>query len=150
CSLLVRGAQFELLPFCEARQIGFLPYFPLAAGLLSGKYRPGEAPPPGTRGAAGSPTVKRLRTAQNESLLSSLNDFALARSRTLLELAFAWLLSQAAVSSVIAGAMSATQIEQNVAAGAWRLNADDQQALDGLLNPSTPDWQAEPDLASFR
>ncbi len=150
CSLLVRGARFELLPFCEARQIGFLPYFPLAAGLLSGKYRPGEAPPPGTRGAAGSPTVKRLRTAQNESLLSSLNDFALARSRTLLELAFAWLLSQAAVSSVIAGAMSAIQIEQNVAAGAWRLNADDQQALDGLLNPSTPDWQAEPDLASFR
>ncbi len=149
-SLLVRGAQLELLPFCAARNIGFLPYFPLAAGLLSGKYRPGETPPAGTRGAAGSPTVRRLRTAQNESLLTALTQFATARGHSLLELAFAWLLSQPVVSSVIAGAMSPAQVEQNVAAGAWRLSADDRTALDTLLGPLLPDWQAEPDLASFR
>lgn len=150
CSLLVRGAQLELLPFCEARNIGFLPYFPLAAGLLSGKYRPGEAPPAGTRGAAGSPTVRRLRTPENERLIADLSQFAMARGHSLLELAFGWLLSQPAVSSVIAGVMSPAQIEQNVAAGAWRLNTDDQQALDALLGQQMPNWQAEPDLASFR
>ena len=150
CSLLVRGAQRELLPFCEAKGIGFLPYFPLAAGLLSGKYRPGEAAPAGTRGAAGSPTVTRMRTPQNERLLAALTDFAAARGHNLLELAFAWLLSQPAVSSVIAGVMSPAQLEANVAAGQWRLNTDDRTALADLLDPVAPLWQSEPDLASFR
>lgn len=150
CSLLVRGAQLELLPFCEAKGIGFLPYFPLAAGLLSGKYRPGEAAPAGTRGAAGSPTVTRLRTPDNERLLGALGEFATARGHSLLELAFAWLLSQPAVSSVIAGVMSPAQIEANVAAGQWRLDAEDRKALADLLGPVVPLWQSEPDLASFR
>lgn len=150
CSLLVRGAQLELLPFCEAKGIGFLPYFPLAAGLLSGKYRPGEPAPAGTRGAAGSPTVARLRTPDNERLLVVLTEFAAARGHRLLDLAFAWLLSQPAVSSVIAGAMNPAQIESNVVAGQWRLNEDDRLALADLLGPIVPLWQAEPDLASFR
>ena len=150
CSLLVRGAQLELLPFCEEKGIGFLPYFPLAAGLLSGKYRPGEAAPAGTRGAAGSPTVTRLRTPQNERLLAALTEFAATRGHSLLELAFAWLLSQPAVSSVIAGTMSPAQIEANVNAGQWRLGADDRTALAELLGPVVPQWQTEPDLASFR
>jgi len=150
CSLLVRGAQLELLPFCEEKGLGFLPYFPLAAGLLSGKYRPGEAAPAGTRGAAGSPTVSRLRTPQNERLLGALTEFAAARGHSLLELAFAWLLSQPAVSSVIAGTMSPAQIEANVRAGQWRLDADDRTALAELLGPVVPLWMAEPDLASFR
>ncbi len=150
CSLLVRGAQLELLPFCEEKGIGFLPYFPLAAGLLSGKYRPGEAAPAGTRGAAGSPTVTRLRTPDNERLLAALTEFAAARGHSLLELAFAWLLSQPAVSSVIAGVMSPAQIEANVTAGQWRLGADDIRLLGELLGPIVPLWMAEPDLASFR
>ena len=150
CSLLVRGAQAELLPFCEHAGIGFLPYFPLAAGLLSGKYRPGQPAPAGTRGAAGSPTVTRLRTPQNEALLAALGDFAAARGHGLLDLAFAWLLSQPAVSSVIAGVMNPAQLETNVAAGQWRLTGDDRAALDALLGPMVPHWQAEPDLASFR
>ncbi len=150
CSLLVRGAQLELLPFCEEKGLGFLPYFPLAAGLLSGKYRPGEAAPAGSRGAAGSPTVTRLRTPENEHLLGALTEFAAARGHSLLELAFAWLLSQRAVSSVIAGAMSPAQIEANVRAGRWRLSADDRAALDQLLGPVVPLWMPEPDLASFR
>jgi aryl-alcohol dehydrogenase-like predicted oxidoreductase len=150
CSLLVRGAQLELLPFCEEKGLGFLPYFPLAAGLLSGKYRPGEAAPAGSRGAAGSPTVTRLRTPENERLLGALSEFAAARGHSLLELAFAWLLSQRAVSSVIAGTMSPAQIEANVRAGQWRLSADDRAALDRLLGPVVPLWMPEPDLASFR
>lgn len=150
CSLLVRGAQLELLPFCEEKGLGFLPYFPLAAGLLSGKYRPGEAAPAGTRGAAGSPTVSRLRTPENEGLLAALTEFAAARDHSLLELAFAWLLSQPAVSSVIAGTMSPAQIEANVAAGQWRLDAGDRAALAELLGPVVALWMAEPDLASFR
>lgn len=150
CSLLVRGAQLELLPFCEEKGIGFLPYFPLAAGLLSGKYRAGEPAPAGTRGAAGSPTVSRLRTPENERLLGALTEFAAARGHSLLELAFAWLLSQPAVSSVIAGTMSPAQIEANVSAGQWRLDADDRTALAELLGPVVPLWMAEPDLASFR
>ena len=149
-SLLVRGAQLELLPFCEHAGIGFLPYFPLAAGLLSGKYRPGEAPPAGSRGAAGSPTINRLRTPHNEKLLTELAEFAAARGHGLLDLAFAWLLSQPVVSSVIAGVMNPQQLEANVAAGQWRLGADDRAALDELLGPVVPHWQAEPDLASFR
>jgi aryl-alcohol dehydrogenase-like predicted oxidoreductase len=150
CSLLVRGAQLELLPFCEEKGIGFLPYFPLAAGLLSGKYRPGEAAPAGTRGAAGSPPVTRLRTPHNERLLAALTEFAAARGHSLLELAFAWLLSQPAVSSVIAGTMSPAQLEANVNAGQWRLSAADGEALAQLLGPVLPQWQTEPDLASFR
>lgn len=150
CSLLVRGATLELLPFCEANGVGFLPYFPLAAGLLSGKYQPGQPAPAGTRGAAGSPTVTRLRTPQNERLLGELAEFAAARGHSLLDLAFAWLLSQHAVSSVIAGVMSGAQLEANVAAGDWRLGEADQVALADLLGPVTPHWQAEPDLASFR
>jgi aryl-alcohol dehydrogenase-like predicted oxidoreductase len=146
----VRGAQEELLPFCEHAGVGFLPYFPLAAGLLSGKYRPGQPAPAGTRGAAGSPTVTRLRTPQNEQLLAALADFAAARGHGLLDLAFAWLLSHPAVSSVIAGVMSSAQLEANIAAGQWRLTGDDRAALDALLGPVVPHWQAEPDLASFR
>jgi aryl-alcohol dehydrogenase-like predicted oxidoreductase len=149
-SLLVRGAQLELLPFCMEKGIGFLPYFPLAAGLLSGKYRPGAAAPAGTRGAAGSPTVTRLRTPQNERLLAALAEFAATRGHSLLELAFAWLLSQPAVSSVIAGTMNPAQIEANVNAGQWRLSAADGEALAELLGPVLPQWQAEPDLTSFR
>jgi len=150
CSLLVRGATLELLPFCAENGVGFLPYFPLAAGLLSGKYQPGQPAPAGTRGAAGSPTVTRLRTPDNERLLGQLSEFAAARGHGLLDLAFAWLLSQPAVSSVIAGVMSPAQLEANVAAGQWRLSDADQTALADLLGPVTPHWQAEPDLASFR
>jgi aryl-alcohol dehydrogenase-like predicted oxidoreductase len=150
CSLLVRGATVELLPFCAENGIGFLPYFPLAAGLLSGKYQPGQPAPAGTRGAAGSPTVTRLRTPDNERRLGQLTEFAAARGHGLLDLAFAWLLSQPAVSSVIAGVMSPAQLEANVAAGQWRLSDADQTALADLLGPVTSHWQAEPDLASFR
>ena len=150
CSLLVRGAAGELLPFCAENGIGFLPYFPLAAGLLSGKYQPGQPAPAGTRGAAGSPTVTRLRTPDNERLLGQLAEFAAARGHGLLDLAFAWLLSQPAVSSVIAGVMSPAQLEANVTAGQWRLSDADQTALAALLGPVAPHWQAEPDLASFR
>lgn len=150
CSLLVRGAQLELLPFCAASGVGFLPYFPLAAGLLTGKYQPGAAPPPGSRGAAGSPTVSRLRTPQAEHTLTALTDFAAARGHRLLELAFAWLLAQPAVSSVIAGVMNTAQLESNIAAGQWRLGADDLAELDTLLGPVLPHWQSEPDLTYFR
>lgn len=149
-SLLVRGPQIEMLPFCEARGVGFLPYFPLAAGLLSGKYRLGEAPPPGSRGAVGSPAVRRLRTPHNEELIGKLTEFAAARDHSLLDLAFAWLLAQSAVSSVIAGVMSVTQVEANVAAGQWRLDESDRRALDGLLGQVVPLWEAEFDPASFR
>ncbi|CAN7533701.1 aldo/keto reductase [Phenylobacterium sp. LjRoot219] len=120
-SLLVRGAEPELLPACARFGVGFLPYFPLASGMLSGKYRRGQAPGEGTRLAGWGPRADRVLNESNFDTVERLAGWAEARGHSLLELAFAWLLGHAEVPSVIAGATSPEQVRANVAAADWRL-----------------------------
>jgi aryl-alcohol dehydrogenase-like predicted oxidoreductase len=127
-SLLERDAERELLPLCRERGIGFVPYFPLARGMLTGKFRRGEAPPAGSR-MADRPD---LLTDAVFDRLEALERFASERGRKLLELAFAGLASQPGVASVIAGAMTPEQVAANAAAGAWELSAGDLEALAAL------------------
>jgi aryl-alcohol dehydrogenase-like predicted oxidoreductase len=149
-NLLRRLPEAELLPMCRALGIGFLPYFPLAGGFLTGKYRPGAQPPPGTRGAAGSPVVRRMREPRAEAVLANLEAFAAAHGRSVGALAIAWLLAHPEVSSVIAGAMNPEQVLANVAAGAWRLSDAERAEVDGLCRVEGLDQAIEPDLSSFR
>ncbi len=131
-SLLQRGAEDDVLPECEHLGIGFLPYFPLASGLLTGKYRQGHPLPQGTRiDTAGG--FSGLLTDDNLSAVESLIGFAEARGHTILDLAFSWLIRQPAVSSVIAGATSAAQIRANAAAADWHLSAEELAEIDVLL-----------------
>ncbi|MCG2634646.1 MAG: aldo/keto reductase [Gammaproteobacteria bacterium] len=149
-SLLRRQVEQELLPFCAAYDIGFLPYFPLAGGFLSGKYRPGEPPPAGSRGAANSPVIRTKRTRANEAILARLTSYAADHGHTVLQLAFAWLLAHPQVSSVIAGTMNPQQVEQNAAAGAWRLTPTQKLEVDQLAAWDGSGEQVEPTLESFR
>ena len=133
-SLLRRRALDEVLPACERHGLGMLPYFPLASGVLTGKYRRGEPPPAGTR-LAGVPEERRAKALADAELakVERLQAFAAERDHTLLELAFAWLAGLPTTASVIAGATSPEQVRANVAAGGWSLDAADRAALDALL-----------------
>jgi aryl-alcohol dehydrogenase-like predicted oxidoreductase len=128
-SLLERRVEEELLPVCERLGIGVLPYFPLASGLLTGKYRRGQPAPAGTRLAL---RPERL-TSEVFDELEALEAFAQERGHTLLELAIAGLLAQPAVSSVIAGATKPEQVRANAASGEWELDEQDVRALRALL-----------------
>jgi aryl-alcohol dehydrogenase-like predicted oxidoreductase len=128
-SLLNRAFEEEQLEICTAEGIGVLPYFPLASGLLTGKYRRGEPAPAGSRLA---PRPERL-TDEVFDELEALEAFAEERGHTLLELAFAGLLAQHAVSSVIAGATKPEQVRANASAGGWELGEQDLRALRALL-----------------
>ena len=131
-NLVHRLPELELLPFCKAYDVGFIPYFPLGAGVLTGKYRPGQPAPAGSRGAAGSPAVNRTRTPENEAIAEALRLWAEARGHTLGELAIAWLLSRPMLSSVITGTSSVAQVEANAKAAAWRLSAAETAEVDAI------------------
>jgi aryl-alcohol dehydrogenase-like predicted oxidoreductase len=133
-SLLERDALAEVLPACARFGLGFLPYFPLASGLLSGKYRRGEAPPEGTRLAAWGARGAAALSDRNFDAIERLEAWAKARGHTLLELAFAWLLGHPQVSSVIAGATSPQQVGANVAARAWALTPDEVTEVGALAS----------------
>jgi aryl-alcohol dehydrogenase-like predicted oxidoreductase len=122
-SWLARGAEDELLPTCERLGIGFIPYFPLASGLLTGKYRRGEPAPEGTRLHGRELDWARLERVER------LDAFAAGRGASLLEVAIGGLLAQPAVVSVIAGATKPEQVRANAAAGAWEPSADELEAL---------------------
>jgi len=128
-SLLQREAERDVLPLCRELQIGFVPYFPLASGLLTGKYRRGERPPPGSR-LADRP--ERL-TDERFRVVAELERFADEHGHTLLELSIGALVSTPAVGSVIAGATSAEQVRINAEAGSWRLSKDELADLRELL-----------------
>lgn len=132
-SLLDRGAEREVLPECERRGIAFLPYYPLASGLLTGKYRPGAPPPEGSR-LSGGRYAGEL-SDDNLRVVEALRVFAEGRGRSLLELAFGWLLSRPAVASVIAGATRPEQVKANADAAAWRLGAEELAAVDRIVPP---------------
>jgi aryl-alcohol dehydrogenase-like predicted oxidoreductase len=131
-SLLHRDPEREVLPECEREGLAFLPFFPLASGLLSGKYRRGAPDPGTTRLTATANMGDRFLTARNRAVAEALADFAAARGHTLLELAFSWLASHRAVASVIAGAMSPEQVRANAGAVGWRLTAEDLAEVDRL------------------
>jgi aryl-alcohol dehydrogenase-like predicted oxidoreductase len=124
-SLVHREPEQELLPALEAHGIGLLPYFPLAGGLLSGKYHQGEPLPAGTRFANAARYGERYMTEANWRIVEELRGFVQARDRSLLDLAFAWLLAHKPVASVIAGATRPEQVEQNTRAAAWVLTPEE-------------------------
>jgi aryl-alcohol dehydrogenase-like predicted oxidoreductase len=135
-SLLRRGPErFGVLDACARNSVAFIPYFPLASGVLTGKYRRDEAPPAGTR-LAGMP-AERVDDALSDKVfdrVEALDAFARDRGHTLLELAIAWLLARPAVASVIAGATKPEQAQANAAAAAWTLDDDDLRAVDAVID----------------
>jgi aryl-alcohol dehydrogenase-like predicted oxidoreductase len=131
-SLVMRGIERELVPMMEAYRLGLLPYFPLACGLLTGKYKRDTAPPAGTRLSVMKQRADQYLTPENFDLVAKLTDFAQARGHTILELAFSWLIARPFVSSVIAGATKPEQVVQNVAAAGWTLTADDLAEVDRI------------------
>ncbi|HET9102679.1 MAG TPA: aldo/keto reductase [Solirubrobacteraceae bacterium] len=128
-SLLVRDAEADVLPLCERLGIGFVPYFPLASGLLTGKYRRGQAGPAGARLSDRDEVASDREFDQVEALQA----FADARGVTLLDVAIGALLARPVVSSVIAGATRPEQVAANAAAGAWRPSEADAAELHRLL-----------------
>ena len=131
-SLIVRDNEKDLFPAAQAYNLGILPFFPLASGLLTGKYKRGEAAPADTRFAKAPALLNRYMSDKNLDIVQKLQDFASAHGRTMLELAFSWLAARPQVSSVIAGATRPEQIEQNVKAIGWKLTADEMAQIDAL------------------
>ena len=132
-SLLERKVEHEVLPACEHFGLGFLPFFPLGSGLLSGKYRRGEAPPEGTRLAACGSRGAAALSDRNFDKVEKLEAWANARGHTILDLAFAWLLGHPVVSSVIAGATSPEQVQANAATAAWALTPEEVADVSDLV-----------------
>jgi aryl-alcohol dehydrogenase-like predicted oxidoreductase len=131
-NVIDRAIERELLPFCRQYGIGIVPYSPLAGGILTGKYRLGETPPPDTR-AGRNP---RLQQQLNEAMLGKVNalaKWARDQGHDVGHLALAWLLSRPEVSTIIAGATKPEQVEDNARAAEWRLSAGDLEEIDRLL-----------------
>jgi aryl-alcohol dehydrogenase-like predicted oxidoreductase len=131
-SLMQREPEAEVLPECERQGLAFLPFFPLASGLLTGKYRRGQATPKGTRIAPGG-RFGDLLSADNLDVVEALTRFALTRRHSLLELAVSWLLSRPQVASVIAGATSPEQVATNAKAASWRLTPGELAEIDAIV-----------------
>jgi aryl-alcohol dehydrogenase-like predicted oxidoreductase len=129
-SLLVRDVERELVPTAKRLGLGLLPYFPLASGLLTGKYKRGAPLPPGSRLSKNARHAQRFANERNWRIVGELEAFAARRGHTLLELAFSWLLRDEVVASVIAGATTPQQVEQNVRAAGWKLSAEDLAEID--------------------
>lgn len=130
-SLLVRDPEKGVLDACRRLGLAFIPFFPLASGLLTGKYRKGRALPEGARITDGWGADRLNR--ENLDAVERLIGFVEARGHTLLELAFSWLLTRAEVASVIAGATTPEQVRANAAAASWILSEADLAELDHLL-----------------
>jgi aryl-alcohol dehydrogenase-like predicted oxidoreductase len=129
-SLFHREPEKEVLAECERLGLGFLPYFPLASGLLTGKYRRGQPPPEGSR--LDTERFAKQRSDENLEVVESLITFAESRGHTILELAVSWLLSRPVVASVIAGATRPDQVRANVASADWRLSEADLAEIDSI------------------
>ncbi|MCU1335211.1 MAG: aldo/keto reductase [Bryobacterales bacterium] len=130
-NLLHREPEAEVLPECERLGIAFLPYFPLANGLLTGKYRKGKPFPESSRAADGF--GPKVFTEENLALVEELARFAESRGHTLLELAMSWLAAKRVIASVIAGAKTPEQVKTNARAVSWRLTDADLAEVEGIL-----------------
>jgi aryl-alcohol dehydrogenase-like predicted oxidoreductase len=135
-SLLVRDPERELLPAMEKYHLGLLPYFPLASGLLTGKYRSGKPMPVGARLTNSERLAGRYLTERNWAIVEELLRFCETRGHTLLELAFSWLLVRPAVTSVIAGATKPEQVEANVKAVEWQFTPEDLAEVGRITKPA--------------
>jgi aryl-alcohol dehydrogenase-like predicted oxidoreductase len=133
-SLLHREVEADVLPACERFGLGFLPFFPLDSGLLSGKYSRGQKPPEGTR--LSLDRYQRWLAAAPWDTIEALEAFGAERGHSLLEVAIAGLGAQPAVTSVIAGATTPEQVRQNAEAGSWELTREDLAELDKLFADS--------------
>jgi aryl-alcohol dehydrogenase-like predicted oxidoreductase len=131
-SLLVRGAEKDLIPAARHFGMGLLPYFPLANGLLTGKYKRNAPMPEGARMTRESQRANEVLTDVNWEKTEKLTAFCEARGKTLVELAFSWLAAQPVVSSVIAGATKPEQIAANVKAAEWALTAEELAEIDTI------------------
>ncbi len=131
-SLLKREPEQGVLAECERTGMAFLPYFPLASGLLTGKYRRGQPVPKGSR-LAGSPNAANQLNEHNLAIVEALIQFAEARGHTILELAVSWLLARPVVASVIAGATKPEQVRANAGAAAWRLTDAELGEIDRIV-----------------
>jgi aryl-alcohol dehydrogenase-like predicted oxidoreductase len=131
-NILAREPEDGVLEECQRSGLAFLPYFPLAMGLLSGKYRAGQPPPEGTRLAGMGDGAARQLSDERLAKVSALDELARGEGHGVLDLAFAWLLTRTAVASVIAGATKPEQITANVAAGAWHLSDDMLARVDAV------------------
>jgi aryl-alcohol dehydrogenase-like predicted oxidoreductase len=132
-NLLDRRGEADLLAACDAHGLGILPYFPLASGMLTGKYSRGEAPPEGTR-LAGMPEERVAKAMSDKAfdVVDRLAGFASAHDHTLTELAMSWLAGLPHMASVIAGATKPDQVAANVAAVDWPLTDADRAEIDRL------------------
>jgi aryl-alcohol dehydrogenase-like predicted oxidoreductase len=127
-----RGIESELVPACRYFGIGILPYFPLAGGFLTGKYRRGEPAPKGSRGET-SQYVQRYMTEANYDRLKKLEQYAQERNHTITDVAHAWLLATPEVSSVISGATSIEHVQKNAAGADWQLTPDELDSINQIL-----------------
>jgi aryl-alcohol dehydrogenase-like predicted oxidoreductase len=130
--MFYREIEPELVPYCQAAGVGILPYFPLAGGFLTGKYREGEAPPADSRGA-GSSYVQQYFTPGNFARLRRLEAWAEERGHSMAELSIAWLLAQPQLASVIAGVTRMEQVEANIKAAEWQLTPAEEREVREIL-----------------
>jgi aryl-alcohol dehydrogenase-like predicted oxidoreductase len=133
-SLLHRAAELDVLPVCEQLELGFVPYFPLASGLLTGKYRRGQAAPDGTRLAGRD----EIATEEQFDVIESLRVFAEERAISMVDVAIGTLVANPTISSVIAGATKPEQVRTNAAAARWTPSGEDLEALERALGSPLP------------
>ena len=131
-SLLRREAEADIVPASARHGVGFVPFFPLESGMLTGKYARGGALDEAHRLANMKPLADQALTTENFDIVEALQSFATAKGRTLLELAMSWLAAKPEVISVIAGATTPEQVEQNSNAAAWKLSAEEIGEIDAL------------------
>jgi len=127
-----REQEREIIPFCNAHNVGILPFFPLAGGFLTGKYKRGQAAPAGSRGEQ-SPYVQKYMTEQNYDKVEAMTAWAEARGHSMTELAHTWLLAQPSVSSVISGATRLEQVQSNAKSADWALAAAELKEVNDIL-----------------
>ena len=133
-SMLNRSIETEILPACENYNLGILPFFPLANGFLTGKYKRNQPPPSGTRLSESAESANAYFTSKNFDIIEKLEQLANDASHTVTELAISWLLSNNNVSSVISGATKTSQLEINAKAADWDLETDVLDEIEIILN----------------
>jgi aryl-alcohol dehydrogenase-like predicted oxidoreductase len=130
-----REQEREIIPYCNAQCVGLIPFFPLAGGFLTGKYKRGAPAPTGSRGES-SPYVQKYMTDANYAKVEKMSRWAEERGQSMVDLAHAWLLAQPAVSSVISGATKVEQIQTNAKGAEWQLTAEELAEVNGILEAS--------------
>ena len=137
-SLLHREPEEGVLDTCASLDLAFVPFSPLASGMLTGKYRRGEASPAGTRiEALASKDAIRWRNDAHDKVVEELRIFCAERDHTLLELAISWLARNPIVTSVIAGATKPAQVRNNTSAAGWELTTDDLAEIDRITRSAS-------------